>query len=77
MFINVKNEFNNYCDSIAFQLGFLRKIGFKQEITLVIPNHRREDVPDLCAAVIYAELPPDNYGRHDNEALKRFLLDIL
>jgi len=77
LLLNVQNEFNNHCDCIDFQLRFLRNIGLEKEITLVIPNHRKEEIQGLAANCLYAELPSDNHGRHDSYALERFLKEII
>jgi len=75
MFLNVQNEFNSDCDNIDFQLSFIRNIGLEKEITLVIPNHRKEEVQYLSPSCLCADLPTDGNGRHEEEALKQFLQD--
>jgi len=71
--LNVKNEFNNDCDNINFQLNFLRNIGLEKEIILVIPNHRSNEVQDIDSSCLYADLPSDSHGRHDRAALQQFV----
>jgi uncharacterized cofD-like protein len=73
MLLNVKNEFDNDCDDIEFQLSFLRNIGLEKEVVLVIPNHRKEEVQGIATNSLYVDLPPDKHGRHDSDALKEFI----
>lgn len=77
LLMNVKKEFNNQCDSIDFQLQFIKNLGIKKEINIVVPSHRKSEILACSFPCIHADIPADIFGRHESEALKSFLSSIV
>ncbi len=77
MLMNVNKEFNNQCDDIGFQLQFIKNLGVTKTLNIVVPNQRSNETIDCPFSCIYADIPADDFGRHQAKALKCFLSQII
>jgi len=74
---NVQLEFHNQQDELFYQLGFLKNLGLSKTIHSIIPDHRNFQSIESCQPYTLANIPADNYGRHQQAYLKDTLLSFI
>jgi len=74
---NVQLEFNNKQDELTYQLDFFRNLALTKVIHSIIPAHRNFQEIQLCQPYTIANIPADDYGRHQQLPLKNTLLNLI
>ncbi len=74
---NVKGEFNNQYDKTHYQLEFIKNLGITKTVHSLIPRHRVSESIELCEPYIIADLPADESGRHQHQAYKTTLSELI
>jgi len=74
---NVQLEFNNQQDELSYQLSFLKNLGLAKTLHSIIPDHRNFQDIECCQPYTLANIPSDEYGRHQQTSLKKTLLNII